>query len=123
MNPDRYTAVTDPRVVEAINAALGAAAQQTGPAWARITQDVGDLRRRLWIADRRHETRLSENEADDVIRDALAALRGYENDDSDWPALRDARIAGIRELLVSIARERSVIAEPVSAAKDEQRAA
>jgi hypothetical protein len=115
--------VTDPRVVEAINAALGAAAQQTGPAWARITQDVGDLRRRLWIADRRHETRLSENEADDVIRDALAALRGYENDDSDWPALRDARIAGIRELLVSIARERSVIAEPVSAGKDEQRAA
>lgn len=105
----------DALLVEALNTALGAAGSQPGPAWARITQDIDDMRRRLCIADNRHAWRATAHDAEDAVFDALSLLRTAENDDEDWPALRDSRIAGVRAVLVAICRETSVVPGVLSA--------
>lgn len=91
--------------------ALGAASQQDGPEWARVRADLDDLRRGLDLADDRSMCRRFENDAIDAVYDAVSALRGVAStDDPDWPALRDARLAGIVRVLRSIERSRAVAA-------------
>lgn len=102
-------------LAEALNVALGAAGAQPGAAWARITLDIDDMRRRLCIADNRRACRATAYDAEDAVLDALSLLRTVANDDEDWPALRDSRIAGVRAGLAAIRRETSVVPGVLSA--------
>lgn len=91
--------------------ALGAARQQDGPEWARVRTDLDDLRRRLDLADDHSACRWFERAAIDAVYDAVSALRSVEStDDPDWPALRDARLAGIVRVLRGIERSKAVAA-------------
>ncbi len=99
----------DPRLAEALGMALGGAAQQSGALWARVTTDLDELRRRLCIADNRWACRAFAHEAEDAVFDAIPLLRAAVADDEDWPALRDARIAGILRTLATIREATSVV--------------
>jgi hypothetical protein len=96
---------------DALDAALGAASAQPGPAWARIRVDLDDLRRRLVWRDDRVASRWPELNAIDAVYDAVSALREVESkDDADWPVLRDARLAGIVRVLREIEAARRAAA-------------
>ncbi len=98
-------------VKQQLDAALGAASQQSGPEWARVRVDLDDLRRRLDLADDRFACRWFERDAIDAVYDAVSALRSVEStDDPDWAAMRDARCAGIVRVLRAIERAQAVAA-------------
>jgi hypothetical protein len=88
-------------VPRAIARALTALAQQSGSQWSQVYADLESLRAELGIDPQRPVRAFTALEALDETFDAIAALRSVDGDDA-WIALRDARLAGMEQVLRSI---------------------